>query len=74
MDYIKNLAGGGSKSDNAPQQTQESSSSGGGLMDRVNGALGGGPQSEANEDYLDKGLLPSISVIPLFGPNHCNQY
>lgn len=42
-----------------PQQTQQSGS-GGGLMDKLHGMAGGGPQSEKKEDGLDKGAyLPT---------------
>jgi hypothetical protein len=55
MEYVKNLTGG-NKNENVPQKTQEPQASGG-FMDRVHGALGGGPQSEKKEDGLDKGLV-----------------
>jgi hypothetical protein len=60
MDYVKNLTGG-SKNENAPQKTQAS----GGFMDRVNGALGGGAQSEKKEDGLDKGSASSPALLRL---------
>ncbi|KAA8896387.1 hypothetical protein FN846DRAFT_275596 [Sphaerosporella brunnea] len=54
MDYLKNLSSGGK------QPTEQSPSSGGGarggLMDRINGTMGGGLQGEKNEDALDKGV------------------
>ncbi|CAK1368372.1 uncharacterized protein RHO25_012459 [Cercospora beticola] len=44
-----------------PEQQQQGSSSGGGgfldgIMNKAHGAAGGGPESEKNEDYLDKGI------------------
>ncbi|KAI1002099.1 hypothetical protein K3495_g6101 [Podosphaera aphanis] len=65
MDFIKNLAHGGESSSPARQETSSSnttsdgkSSSGflGGIGEKLNTAAGGGRQSEANEDYLDKGI------------------
>lgn len=56
MDYVKNLTGGGNTQKKPEATTQESS---GGFMDSINGALGGGKQSEQKEDYLDKGASES---------------
>ncbi|KAH7032618.1 uncharacterized protein B0I36DRAFT_430048 [Microdochium trichocladiopsis] len=64
MDFVKNLAGNGNNTDNntatnegrTEQQTQGSSSGGGGFMDKLHGMAGGGPESEKNEDALDKGV------------------
>lgn len=44
-----------------PEQQQQGSSGGGGgfldgIMNKAHGAAGGGPESEKNEDYLDKGI------------------
>ncbi|KAL8672973.1 MAG: hypothetical protein Q9168_002606 [Polycauliona sp. 1 TL-2023] len=60
MDSLKNMIGGGG-SENKPAegqaqgQTGEQASSGGGFMDKMNSMAGGGKESEAKEDYLDKG-------------------
>lgn len=57
MDMLKNLTGGDKNAQNTQGQTQtQSSSSGGGLMDKLHGAVGGGPESEKKEDGLDKGV------------------
>ncbi|KAF2212611.1 hypothetical protein CERZMDRAFT_111706 [Cercospora zeae-maydis SCOH1-5] len=69
MDFIKKAAGslGGENNNNQQQgqqggegQQQQGSSGGGGflggIMDKAHGAAGGGPESEKNEDYLDKGV------------------
>lgn len=37
--------------------TSSSSVERGGLMDKLNGMLGGGERGERNEDYLDKGAF-----------------
>lgn len=50
MDVIKNLGG----KDANTQQTSDQS--GGGLLDTLHGAVGGGRQSEKNEDGVDKGI------------------
>ncbi|KAH6910970.1 hypothetical protein BKA70DRAFT_1560169 [Coprinopsis sp. MPI-PUGE-AT-0042] len=41
---------------NKNKTTTQQSGSGGGLMDKLHGAVGGGPQSEHKEDPLDKGV------------------
>ncbi|KAK7906394.1 hypothetical protein PG985_016400 [Apiospora marii] len=58
MDFVNKLTGGSdSKGAEQKQQSQQSSSSaGGGFMDKLNGMAGGGPESEKNEDALDKGV------------------
>ncbi|PPQ75754.1 hypothetical protein CVT24_002659 [Panaeolus cyanescens] len=57
MDLLKNL-GGGSKNTQTTSGSGMGSggSGGGGFMDKVNSSMGGGKSSEANEDYLDKGV------------------
>ncbi|CZT18104.1 related to DNA damage-responsive protein 48 [Ramularia collo-cygni] len=66
MDFLKNAVGG----DNNANQNQNDNQQGGsggekkeggggflsGLGDKINGAAGGGKESEKNEDYLDKGI------------------
>nr|OQO27834.1 hypothetical protein B0A51_04669 [Rachicladosporium sp. CCFEE 5018] len=71
MDFINKAMGGQGGNNqqqgenNMPQQgsgEQQGQSSGGGggflggLGNKLNGAAGGGPESEKNEDYLDKGI------------------
>ncbi|KAI4217691.1 MAG: hypothetical protein LQ351_000287 [Letrouitia transgressa] len=53
MDSLKNAVGLGGEN---KEQSSEQSSSGGGFMDKVNSLAGGGKESEAKEDYLDKGI------------------
>ena len=61
MDFVNKLTG---SEKNKPVHTMDGSSSantstnnaGGGLMDKLHGMAGGGPQSEKNEDGLDKGV------------------
>lgn len=63
MDALKNAVGmGDSQESNLNQEGQSESVEGGkeggflgGIGDKLNSAAGGGPQSEKNEDYLDKG-------------------
>lgn len=57
MDALKNAVGMGGGENKAEGQTAEQSSGGGGFMDKLNSAAGGGKESEAKEDYLDKGPL-----------------
>ncbi|KAL1838949.1 hypothetical protein VTJ49DRAFT_2043 [Mycothermus thermophilus] len=61
MDFINKMTGsnqGNQAQGQAtnPKQPQSSSSSGGGLMDKLHGMVGGGPESEKKEDTLDKGV------------------
>ncbi|KAK8054482.1 hypothetical protein PG994_009549 [Apiospora phragmitis] len=61
MDFVNKLTGnndskGAEQKQQSQQQGQQSSSSGGGFMDKLNGMAGGGPESEKNEDALDKGV------------------
>jgi hypothetical protein len=71
MDFLKNAAGqfSGNNNQQQGQQTQQGGSSNegqqqssgaggflGGLTNKLNGAAGGGVESEKNEDYLDKGV------------------
>ncbi|KAJ9630427.1 hypothetical protein H2203_000948 [Taxawa tesnikishii (nom. ined.)] len=66
MDFVKNFTGGQkSTGETAGQPTatnsvgeQQESSGGflGGIGNKLNAAAGGGPESEKNEDYLDKGV------------------
>lgn len=59
MDFVKNLAGGNKEGGQQQQSSEQGSSGGGGFLggigDKLNGAAGGGRESEKNEDYLDKG-------------------
>lgn len=65
MDSLKNAVGLGEN--NQPPRGQEGQSNQptedgkgggflGGISDKLNSAAGGGPASEKNEDYLDKGM------------------
>lgn len=60
MDYINKFTNQASGQQNTQQPTQstQQSSSGGGLMDKLHGMAGGGPESEKKEDALDKGKSP----------------
>jgi hypothetical protein len=77
MDFVKKFAGGnegqqGSAQQVPAQQGQGQSSGGGflgGIGNKLNSAAGGGPESEKNEDYLDKGKHTTPSINP-----HCVQY
>jgi hypothetical protein len=68
MDFVKKFAGGnegqqGSAQQVPAQQGQGQSSGGGflgGIGNKLNSAAGGGPESEKNEDYLDKGKLTTL--------------
>lgn len=63
MDALKTAVGMGGGENKAEGQTAqtgektEQSSSGGGFMDKINSMAGGGKESEAKEDYLDKGAF-----------------
>ena len=62
MDFVNKLT---DSEKNKPVHTQganqtQGSSSGGGFMDKLHGMAGGGPQSEKNEDALDKGTIPDL--------------
>ncbi|KAM7185467.1 hypothetical protein V8F20_011789 [Naviculisporaceae sp. PSN 640] len=57
MDFINKAMGGGDKTNAQTSQSQtQQSSSGGGIMGKINSMAGGGPESEKNEDFLDKGV------------------
>ncbi|EGP85699.1 unnamed protein product [Zymoseptoria tritici ST99CH_1A5] len=67
MDFLKNAVGGDNNNENQNQGQQqqggnsnEQQQGGGGFLDgitnKLNGAAGGGKESEKNEDYLDKGV------------------
>lgn len=69
MDFVKKFAGGNEQAaqqgsaQQAPTQQGESGGFLGGIGNKLNSAAGGGPESEKNEDYLDKGkltIMPSI--------------
>ena len=60
MDFVKKAMGENSSNQSTTQQSGSGQQSGGGgflggLGDKLNGAAGGGKESEKNEDYLDKG-------------------
>lgn len=58
MDFVKNAMGGNGGENQQSGSGQQPGSGGflGGLGDKLNGAAGGGRESEKNEDYLDKGI------------------
>ena len=65
MDSLKNAVGLGENNqaplgqEGQPNQPTEDGKGGGflgGIGDKLNAAAGGGPASEKNEDYLDKGM------------------
>lgn len=66
MDFIKNAVGGGDKQTETTQQPGNTTEGGqpqqqgggflSGIGDKFNSAAGGGKESEAKEDYLDKGM------------------
>ncbi|KAI4749680.1 hypothetical protein E4T50_00188 [Aureobasidium sp. EXF-12298] len=61
MDFVKKFAGeeqSGQQSSvqQVPAQQGESGGFLGGIGNKLNAAAGGGPESEKNEDYLDKGV------------------
>lgn len=63
MDFVNKLT---NSEKNTPVHTMDTNSqsstsnSGGGVMDKLHGMVGGGTQSEKNEDTLDKGTPPPI--------------
>lgn len=64
MDYLRKAAGTGEQKqvEGGPQgQPTEKAEGGGGFLggigNKLNAAAGGGPESEKNEDFLDKGPL-----------------
>ncbi|KAG9602195.1 hypothetical protein KCU77_g3400, partial [Aureobasidium melanogenum] len=62
MDFVKKFAGeeqSGQQGSVQQVPAQQGESSGGflgGIGNKLNAAAGGGPESEKNEDYLDKGV------------------
>jgi hypothetical protein len=62
MDFINKIANQATgKDENKPQgephsQEQNQQSGSGGLLDKLHGLAGGGPESEKKEDTLDKGI------------------
>lgn len=69
MDFVKKFAGeeqSGQQGSVQQVPAQQSESSGGflgGIGNKLNAAAGGGPESEKNEDYLDKGKLGILSLL-----------
>lgn len=65
MDFVNKLT---NSEKNTPVHTMDTNSqsstsnSGGGVMDKLHGMVGGGTQSEKNEDTLDKGTPPPSPV------------
>jgi hypothetical protein len=66
MDNIRNLITGEPKEEEPPKEV--------GLMDKIHGALGGGPESEKNEDALDKGSFPPSLYPPGGADDHGGSY
>ncbi|KAI0194236.1 hypothetical protein F4808DRAFT_441442 [Astrocystis sublimbata] len=57
MDFVNKLTGGGNKDQtDTNTQQQDQSSGSGGFTDKLNSMVGGGKESEKNEDALDKGV------------------
>ncbi|KAL1956154.1 hypothetical protein VTO42DRAFT_7589 [Malbranchea cinnamomea] len=61
MDYLNKLSGAGSSAGQQDSKAQEQEQGGGGGMfsglgNKLHAAAGGGPESEKNEDPLDKGV------------------
>ncbi|WQF83333.1 hypothetical protein CDEST_08347 [Colletotrichum destructivum] len=57
MDFVKNLTGDNNNNNAASSsagQTEKKES--GGFMDKINGMAGGGPESEKQEDGVDKAV------------------
>lgn len=66
MDFVKKFAGEEQSGQQGsvqqvPAQQGESGGFLGGIGNKLNAAAGGGPESEKNEDYLDKGKLGMLS-------------
>lgn len=66
MDFVKNLAAGGSTKDgqqpaSGTGEGEHSKASSGGFMDKLNSAAGGGAAGEKKEDGLDKGKWTSTT-------------
>jgi len=58
MDFVNKLAGQSNTQGSTNQATTDQATTGqsGGFMDKLHGMAGGGPNSEKNEDALDKGV------------------
>lgn len=69
MDSLKgamnSFTGGANETSNTEAQSSSAGGGLGGIGDKLNSALGGGRESEKNEDYLDKGscTLTHLSVL-----------
>lgn len=61
MDFINKAMGGDKTNAETSQAQTQQSSSGGGIMGKLNSMAGGGPESEKNEDLLDKGMFIELS-------------
>lgn len=63
MDFVNKLTNSEKNTpvhtmDTSNPQSSTTNNSGGGVMDKLHGMVGGGTQSEKNEDALDKGAHP----------------
>jgi hypothetical protein len=84
MDFVKKFAGGNSNeqagqqgsAQQVPTQQGQGQQSGGGFLggigNKLNSAAGGGPESEKNEDYLDKGK--HTTLLFTFTVTNTNTY
>jgi hypothetical protein len=67
MDFVNKMTGKGSSNAQANQPQQQGGSSSGGIMDKLHGMAGGGPESEKKEDSLDKGKFVPLTLTA----RHC---
>lgn len=71
MDFINKLTGQNEKSEHTNTASSSEHKQSGGFMDRLNAAAGGGPESEKNEDLLDKGMFQSPAIFACYPlPRH----
>lgn len=63
MDFVNKLTGQSEKSENTTTASTSEHKQSGGFMDRLNAAAGGGPESEKNEDLLDKSTLQCPVIL-----------
>lgn len=59
MDFVKNLTGDNNNNAASSSAGQPEKKESGGFMDKINGMAGGGPESEKQEDGVDKGTRSS---------------
>ncbi|TQN68492.1 hypothetical protein CSHISOI_04898 [Colletotrichum shisoi] len=56
MDFVKNLTGDNNNNAAPSSAGQTEKKESGGFMDKINGMAGGGPESEKQEDGVDKAV------------------